>query len=172
MLFIIAVGSVGSIYINKMAEASDEMFNDRLVPVKELLEMRGNYRSAASSSLEYSMTNNEEKKLELEQTINELLVFNKQILENYAKTQPTGEVVDVLEELKNTNMTYETNLRELIQINKTQGVEAAWVYAQENFNDVRVATGELSDKLINLNVQAAEQTNQTNKEINKMHGFS
>lgn len=163
MLFIIAVGFIGSTYINKMAEASDEMFNARLVPVKELLEMRGNYRSAASSSLEYSLAD-EERRLQLEQTIDQLLASNKQILANYEKTKPTGEVLDVFEELKNTNITYEKNLLELIQINKTQGSEAAWAYGKDNFNDYRIATGELADKLVDLNLQAAEQTNQTNKE--------
>lgn len=164
MLFLISVGSVGSIYINKMANASDEMFNDRLVSVKNLLEMRGNYRSAASSSLEYSMTDDEDRRGQLEQTINDLLVANNEILAYYEKTQPRGEMKEVFSELKTNNLTYDENLRELININKTQGAEAAWAYAQQNFNDVRIATGELADNLIDLNVQAAEQTNLMNKE--------
>lgn len=163
MLFLIAVGSVGSVYINKMAKASEEMFNDRLVPVKELMVMRGNYRAVASSSLEHLMATDEKRQEELEKTINDLLQHNKQILEIYEKSQPVGDVKEVFEELKNINDDYEKTLLELIAINKTTGPEAAYMYANENFTDVRVAVGEYADKLVDLNVVAAEQTDKTNQ---------
>lgn len=164
MLFVIAIGYVGSIHIKKMAEASEEMFNERLVPVKELMAMRGNYRSLGSSSLEHLMATDEKRKEELEETINDFLRDNKQILSDYEKTQPTGEIQEVFEELKNINDEYEIIMAEIIDINNKDGQEAAYEFAGKNFTEVRVAVGEFADKLVDLNVEAAEKNNQTNQQ--------
>jgi methyl-accepting chemotaxis protein len=73
MMFLVVIGTVGFSYLNKIAEASEEMYKDRLIPVKELMVMRGNYRSVASSSLELLMATDEKRKRELENTITDSL---------------------------------------------------------------------------------------------------
>lgn len=163
MVFLISVGIVGDIYLNKMAKESEDMYTSRLIPIKNLMVMRGNYRSVASSTLELLVSSDKNRKKELQNTIADLLKQSDQIITDYEKTNLTSSDKKILEQLKKDIQVYKTGEQQIIDFVNAGKSDEAYKYATSNFTKPRVAIGVDADKLIELNTQIAKKANITNQ---------
>jgi methyl-accepting chemotaxis protein len=156
ILFISGVGFTGFLYMNKMTHLAHEVYSDRLVPIRELNDIR--YYNFINKDLTYELIISETK-TEQDQYQNQIqknledisvrLEHIQKILHTDAEKEIWSQVLTKIQELREAR----TNaLKFLDEKNK----EAAQVAFNNEYVPVMKDINELLNKLVEINVDEAE----------------
>lgn len=164
ILFLAGANFVGFTYMTKMAHNSEDMYNDRLIPIKDLVLIQSNNHTLDSYVLEMMITNNNIITADLEKKVNEVLNQNKELFERYA-----AKGLDKVEKgkydplLYNYNI-YEKELQTVIGLTKKGQKKEAYNYYLTKVKDVKEVITTKSEELSDYNIEIADQLNDQNKE--------
>ncbi|TQR19369.1 methyl-accepting chemotaxis protein [Psychrobacillus vulpis] len=163
IIFLMGVSVTGFTYMNSMAKNSEDMYQQNLLPIKDLDMISTNNRTLDSYVLELMITNDTANKVELKKKINEVLKQNDELFTVYEQSN-----LDSFEKERYEPFikAFETYRKELIHvfflIDKGQQKEA-YDYYSTKVKKVRGIITANSAELSDHNISMAKQLNATDK---------
>ena len=160
------IGFRGISEIKKINSNSTSMYEDNLIHLKTVEELKANFLQIHSDLLELLTTKDEDRKRAIESEIEILTDEDMKISERFKNTDETGEEKDLLDKfikLHEEYMMARKDFMELINQNK-------YAEAQMAFEMVTVARDKTFDsinQIIDSNVKEAENSNNMNNSIFK-----
>lgn len=160
------IGFRGISEIKKINSNSTSMYEDNLIHLKTVEELKANFLQIHSDLLELLTTKDEDRKQAIESEIEILTDEDMKISERFKNTGETGEEKDLLDKfikLHEEYMMARKDFMELINQNK-------YAEAQMAFEMVTVARDKTFDsinQIIDSNVKEAENSNNMNNSIFK-----
>lgn len=159
-----SVGVLGVSYIKKMAAGSDIMFNDNLIPLNKIMQIRVNARASDAYTLELLATEDPERNQELIAEITSAWEEIDGLISEVEGIQLTAEEKSLINQYKERSEALNNSRNEVIklaEVNKND--EAYAVYLEE----VETNRGLLNDTLKSLQkttIDNAEAINTLNQE--------
>ncbi|MGD9581389.1 MAG: methyl-accepting chemotaxis protein [Vampirovibrionia bacterium] len=147
-VFIFAVGVTG-IYFNKKAEtAMNEMYNDNLIPIKNLLTVRINYNAIKFDLIKMINLDTQSEIQEMLNDIDKRTTNNKELLEAYSKRNLQDFEKEKLTQIQKYIVDFEAVEKQLIKLTdekkRTQAYQLMYD-SKEEINNLFAALGELAD---------------------------
>lgn len=165
IIFLISISAIGYIYMSQMSKNTEEMYTDRLIPIKTINLIRNNMRALDSFVLELIITDDRAKQVDLETKITERFEQNNQLLKEYEATGLVGEAKQNFSHLQEHLKSYESELNKISQLALAGKSQEAYTNYSTQLNSVRVAVSGYSDVISDSNIKASEQLNQINAEM-------
>lgn len=157
------IGLVGFLYVKEMANKSEIMYNDILMPNEWLAQIRIDNRAIDTYTLQLLLTKSTSENNELKQNIDSMIEEIIEITNQY-------KTVDLTTEEANTFQAYQEKIKELSDSRnhvlalaiENKNEDAYQLYVQE-VSGKRAEVNELLSKLQQLNQDYANSINQQNK---------
>ena len=157
------IGLVGFLYVKEMANKSEIMYNDILMPNEWLAQIRIDNRAIDTYTLQLLLTKSTSENNELKQNIDSMIEEIIEITNQY-------KTVDLTSEEANTFQAYQEKIKELSDSRnhvlalaiENKNEDAYQLYVQE-VSGKRAEVNELLSKLQQLNQDYANSINQQNK---------
>lgn len=166
-IFMITVGCTG-IYFNKKAEvAMNEMYNDRLLPIRPLLMVRVNYNAIKFDLLKIINLDNKKERQILLDDMDKRSKENKQLMETYSNNSLTDYEKENLTKLDKYISDFKTIQQEILKLSNNNKKQEAYqlIYdSKEQIGNIFNTLGDLAD----FNIKRAKELNQINKKESKM----
>jgi methyl-accepting chemotaxis protein len=163
IVFLAAVSVAGFSYMNTMAKNSEDMYQNRLIPIKDLILIRNYNRTLDSYALELMITGDTAIKADLQKKLNDVLTQNKQTLKEYSETGLDSFEKEKYEPLMYNFNEYEKELAHVVDLaNKGQKKEA-YDYYVTKVKEVRRVISDSSKELSDYNIKIADQLSSANK---------
>ncbi|OIJ12036.1 hypothetical protein BKP35_11135 [Anaerobacillus arseniciselenatis] len=163
MFFLLFVGISSYYQINEMSSASEEMYNERLLPIMWFDEVQINLAHIDAGLLRLILT---EDRLEKDTVIADMRDRSLRIddlLYDYQNKDLENEVVDMIFQLKNRLNEYHRDRQTMVDLAVIQDSEAAFSYYEET-EQSRESINELVAELAEYNEVIAGQLNNANQE--------
>ncbi|KMY54253.1 hypothetical protein AC623_10175 [Bacillus sp. FJAT-27231] len=157
LLFIIAVGGFGYYNMSQMADRSNTLYQDRLLPIKWINDLRAQTRANEALVKEYILVKDQQKEQAILDEIQKRYKNIEKDLSLYKKTNlmdyETERLPQIDEELKQI----QEKRQQLYALKAKSGPDAAFRYYEQNLkqllNDLNVTLQELAD----YNASSAEK---------------
>lgn len=161
--FMIAVGYVGYHYLLQSHHGMEEMYEDRLLPVKWINENRNYMRVIEADLLSLMMTNDSAEKAMLKQDIDTRIAAFDKNMTNYEKTNLDSFQTDILKELHQHLKVYREARKTVIELAmQNKNTEAHQLFQQS----VKPVMKDFQKNLIDIaeyNAKLADEINQRNE---------
>jgi len=159
VVFVAIMAIVGFVFTKKGADGMTSMYKDRLVPIKQLGQMRINANANMANLLAMISERNPQVKAAYAEDIKKRVVETKELLAAYEATELAPEEKVVLGKYKESMDKYIEARTEVLNLALAGKKDAAWnVYRNKTlpiFKDYVSYIGELSD----INVKIADDSN-------------
>ncbi|MBU8879938.1 MCP four helix bundle domain-containing protein [Bacillus sp. FJAT-29790] len=162
IIFLISVSAIGYIYMSQMSKNTEEMYSNRLIPIKNLNLIRNNNRALDSFVLELMITTDRAKKVDLESRINERFDQNLQLMNEYEGIYLNTDEKQNFSHFKEHLKTYELELQGIVKLALEGKTTEAYSIYSTRLNDVRVGVSGYSDVLSENDIKAADDLSKTN----------
>ena len=160
-LFLIIASIVGYGYIQSGQKKIQQMYNDRLIPVKELMLARVNLNASKANIYDMITTTDYRKKIELKNNIESRLTESDKIFKDYEQRKLDTFELSTLDELKNLLSEYRPLRGQTMQLAmEGKNAQALSVFrnADNKFGNIVKTIEKLTDysaeKADNLNTQS------------------
>lgn len=162
VILVIGVGTEGIIFTDKLAERSRETYNQNLIPIYLVTEIRANNRAIESFLLEDLLTREEDRSEQLTVEIQDKIMQNNELMnqlesiefKNLQITAGIDEYVSMLED-------YRTQRDSIIQLaDKNMNEEGYQIFSGSTFNDSRTRMVGLLDNVAASLVADAQAHNE------------
>lgn len=160
------IGLKGISEIKKINSNSTSMYEDNLIHLKTVEELKANFLQIHSDLLALLTTKDADHKQAIESEIEKLTEEDMKISEEFKNTSETGEEKELLEnfiKLHEEYMMSRKDFMDLIDANKYDEAQAAF----QTVTEARDKTFDSINQIIDSNVKEAENTNNTNNSIFK-----
>jgi methyl-accepting chemotaxis protein len=160
------IGVMGISEMKKINSNSASMYEDNLIHLKTVEELKANFLQIHSDLLSLLTTKDADHKKAIESEIEKLTEEDMKISEEFKNTSETGEEKDLLEnfiKLHEEYMMARKNFMDLIDANKYDEAQTAF----QTVTEARDKTFDSINKIIDSNTKEAENTNNTNNLIFK-----
>lgn len=160
--FVAVVALVGFFFVKKGSDSMASMYNDRLIPIKQLGQMRVNANANMSNLLAMILENNSQERLAYYIDIKKRLIETKKLLADYEATTLTPEERKLLDEYKVSLNKYAQARTKVINLALSGNRTTAWnVYHKETLPIFKEYVGYIG-KLSDLNASIAADINTQN----------
>ncbi len=160
---ILAVGATGYIYMNQMAQNSEEMYDHRLLPLQYVDQIKTNNRSLDSYTLEYILNEDSSVTKELLTSTQEKEAETRELIASFraaSNTQVNQDLITQFEELFDTYITKVYSLQSRgVSLDKEDAYE---VYTTE-IKETRRALNEIGDQIGANIIASSEKLSESNK---------
>ncbi len=157
MALIATVALVGYIYMDNMVSSAEEMYQDRLIPAKELNEARAHNRANEAALKELMLTNNDQRILALNDEIRNRVGEVHLIINSYKQTFLLPYEAERLPLLENAIATYGAERETVMAMIEDDQKEQAYTYfytvAYPELNEMN----RIFDDLATFNANEAER---------------
>jgi len=159
LFFVTVVGVVGYCYSSKANNAITSMYNDRLVPIRDLSLMRVNSNAGNANLLAILLSDTMQKKITYNVDIKKRAVENNELLKAYESSVLTKDEQELLPEMKKNRDKYVESRNKVIELayaGKSQaGLQLYRIETKKAFSDYIVVLNKLTD----INVKIAADMN-------------
>ncbi|WP_391204026.1 methyl-accepting chemotaxis protein [Psychrobacillus sp. L4] len=163
IVFLAAVSVAGFTYMKTMANNSEDMYNNRLIPIKDLILIRNYNRTMESYALEMMITDDKSMKADLQNKLDDVITQNKQTLKEYFETGIDSFEKEKYEPLMYNFNVYEKELAYVIDLANKGQKQEAYNYYVSQVKDVRKVISDNSKELSEYNIKIADELSNTNK---------
>ncbi|WP_391117426.1 methyl-accepting chemotaxis protein [Psychrobacillus sp. L3] len=163
IVFLAAVSVAGFTYMKTMANNSEDMYHNRLIPIKDLILIRNYNRTMESYALELMITDDKSMKADLQNKLDEVITQNKQTLKEYFETGLDSFEKEKYEPLMYNFNVYEKELAYVIDLANKGQKQEAYNYYVAKVKEVRKVISDNSKELSEYNIKIADQLSSTNK---------
>lgn len=160
ILFIGVVGGTGFIYMNDMAQNTQTMFKDRLIPIKQIQTIQTNQRKIDTYIMEMMITNDTERTKSLIENINNNMDANDQLLSDYEKGR-SNYVQERIKKYYEIRNNYKKELQNTIELAVATKNEQAYNNFMNVVKPLRNSMGEITDELTKYNENQANDLNKS-----------
>lgn len=165
IIFLISISAIGYVYMNQMSNNTEEMYKERLIPIKNINLIRNNNRALDSFVLELIITDERAKQVDLETKINERFEQNSQLMAEYEGTGLNAEEKQNFNHLQEHLKAYERELNGIVDLALAGKSMDAYTAYSTKLSNVRVAVSGYSDVISDSNIKASEHLNQVNEKM-------
>ncbi|MCA1030894.1 methyl-accepting chemotaxis protein [Bacillus timonensis] len=160
---LISVGSIGYYYMNSMKENSEEMYNDRLLPVRWLNIIRANSYIIKVNLLEYMLATDSTRQKELLKEVEGYIKESDQLLGKYESLKLDPYELENLETFKKLMEDYR---QERIRVYNmaSQDSEKAYAYFTSNVEPIVDELEKVIRSLAQYNSDVAKELNKQNEQ--------
>lgn len=165
VIFLLIISGGGFYYINDMAKKSSEMYNELLLPIQNIGEIRTDIRAMDSFILELMITKDANRNADLQTNISERAESIKDSIVKFeASFNENEDEQKLLESLKSNVDGYLSTMADVIDLaSQNQNDEAYSMYTTTLF-DFGVNMASDARNLMTLCSEHANQLNETNKQ--------
>ncbi|MCY9670476.1 methyl-accepting chemotaxis protein [Paenibacillus alginolyticus] len=156
ILFLLIVGITGYFYMDKMSSNSTRMYEESLLSVKWINQLKSNFNETEANLLEMMLSTDVKYKVKLKVKLDENSAKNKELVTKIAGIALNQEETDAFKSFEALNL----KLREVIVStieHATQNNQVAYQVYNNEVSPQGVKTIEALDKLVLLKEFAAEQ---------------
>jgi methyl-accepting chemotaxis protein len=164
------VGSVGYKYMKEMAQGTEIIYQENLLPIQWLGQIRINNRAIDSYTLESMLTKDANKYEELMNEIEKARNENATFIEQYEKLHLFPEAIELLKTYKTDLKGYQEARQEALDLAAVNKNEDAYIYYNEVVIEKRTVVNEVISKLQEFSVENAERINK--EDSDKVHTAS
>ena len=163
--FLLIISFDGFYYINDMAKKSSEMYDESLLPIEYISQLRSNFSDVDSYILELMITKDANRNTELLANISKSGESIRDLLIKFEDSYTGKEdEKELLESLKSNLDGYFSTMTNIINLaNKNQNEEAYSAYTKASDDLIKKVETD-TDKLIALCVDDADQLNKINEQ--------
>jgi len=163
--FLLIISFNGFYYINDMAKKSSEMYDESLLPIEYISQLRSNFSDVDSYILELMITKDANRNTELLANISKSGESIRDLLIKFEDSYTGKEdEKELLESLKSNLDGYFSTMTNIINLaNKNQNEEAYSAYTKASDDLIKKVETD-TDKLIALCVDDADQLNKINEQ--------
>jgi methyl-accepting chemotaxis protein len=158
------VGAVGLNYVRDMAHKSEYTYEENLIPIQWLDEIRLNHRALDSYTLELMIATDSSRKFELKERMDSLVEETEAIIKKYEKASLTAEERKKFDQYKQYKNQLRDSRKEAIQLALQNRDEEAYKIYIEKVAPQRTLANNALTELGELNAKIAAQTNVQNKQ--------
>lgn len=162
ILFMVAVGGMGTLRLNAMNQSMDDLYNKRIIPILNVSDIKENAYKIRLTSVKLLTYNNTMDIDQAEEEIEALRERNNILLEEYTKTSITPEESVLLEEFKNRIAAYRASQESYFAQIRNGNQDLALI----EFENMSIAANNMAETLTalsELNKAIAEDVNIENK---------
>ncbi|MGY3186822.1 methyl-accepting chemotaxis protein [Lysinibacillus sp. TE18511] len=165
VVFLLIISFNGFYYINDMAKKSSEMYDESLLPIEYISQLRSNFSDVDSYILELMITKDANRNTELLANISKSGESIRDLLIKFEDSYTGKEdEKELLESLKSNLDGYFSTMTNIINLaNKNQNEEAYSAYTKASDDLIKKVETD-TDKLIALCVDDADQLNKINEQ--------
>lgn len=160
---IIAVGATGFIYMNQMAQNSENMYDHRLLPLQYVDQIKTNNRSLDSYTLEYILNEDSSVTKELLTSTQEKEAETRELIASFraaSNTQANQDLITQFEELFDSYIVKVYSLQSRgVSLDKDEAYE---VYTTE-IKETRRELNAIGDQIGNNIIATSEKLSESNK---------
>ncbi len=160
VIFLGGVGFTGYFFMKKMEHNSASMYNDRLLPIQWLNQIRINNRAIETFVFELMITTDATKKDSLKKQIDERAEENDKFLKEYEQTKLDAKEVELLTAYKELFPRFREERTKAIEIAMQHNNKEAYDYYATNAAKLREDLNDLLNELQDYNRIVAENLNQ------------
>ncbi|HJV45875.1 MAG TPA: methyl-accepting chemotaxis protein [Bacillota bacterium] len=162
--FCAGIGYVGYHYTKNMAQNSQDMFQNRLIPVSDLLQIKSNNHVIENDLLELMITEDSSINTEVKKDIDAKAEENNQLMQNYEKTKLDTKETEMATKYKEILKTYRDIRKEVIDLAmENKDKEAFNVYVTK-VKTINTQLNQSLKELTNYNLDIATKTNLSNSD--------
>lgn len=158
------VGFIGISEIRKINSNSNSMYEDNLIPLRTVGELKENFLQIHSDLISLLTTKDAIKKKELETEIEKLTEEDMIISEEFKNSNATGEEKELLSNFIKLHEEYMMERKDFMSLINADKYDEAQM-AFEMVTESRNKTFDSINKIIELNLQEAKNANNTNNSI-------
>jgi methyl-accepting chemotaxis protein len=160
---IVAVGGAGYIYMNQMAQNSEEMYNHQLLPLQYVDQIKTNNRALDAYTLEYILNENSNVTAELLKSTQDKEKHSRDLIASFKESSNTQVNQDLMTQFEEKFDTYIVKVYSL----QSRGValdkeEAYEVYITE-IKETRRVLNEIGDQIGANIIASSDKLNEDNK---------
>jgi methyl-accepting chemotaxis protein len=159
LLFLGVVGGVGSLNSQQMAQNSQAMYEDRLLPIEWLGQIRINNRVIDSDMLELIMSNDAAEKKQMDADISRLKEENNKLIAQYEATKLDLKEIELLKKYKVELEAYRAARAANIQLGLANRNAEAYKDFTDHVRPMREQISKTLKELGEYNHQVAEKLN-------------
>ncbi|TXK79346.1 methyl-accepting chemotaxis protein [Paenibacillus sp. N3.4] len=156
IFFLLIVGATGYYYMDKMASNSTKMYEESLLSVKSINQLKANFSETESNLLEMMLSIDVKYKAKLKAKLDENTMINNELVTKIARMASNEEEAIAFRNFEGPNMTYREAIVSTMGQASQNNQVAYQVYNLE-VSPKRDKTIEMLNKLVALKESAAEQ---------------
>ena len=156
ILFLLIVGITGYYYMDKMSSNSTRMYEESLLSVKWINQLKSNFNETEANLLEMMLSTDVKYKVKLKVKLDENSAKNKELVTKIAGIALNQEETDAFKSFEELNLKYRDVIVRTIE-HATQNNQVAYQVYNNEVSPQGDKTIEALDKLVLLKEFAAEQ---------------
>jgi methyl-accepting chemotaxis protein len=156
ILFLLIVGITGYYYMDKMSSNSTRMYEESLLSVKWINQLKSNFNETEANLLEMMLSTDVKYKVKLKVKLDENSAKNKELVTKLAGIALNQEETDAFKSFEELNLKYRDVIVKTIE-HATQNNQVAYQVYNNEVSPQGDKTIEALDKLVLLKEFAAEQ---------------
>ncbi|KRF18479.1 methyl-accepting chemotaxis protein [Paenibacillus sp. Soil787] len=156
ILFLLIVGITGYFYMDKMSSNSTRMYEESLLSVKWINQLKSNFNETEANLLEMMLSTDVKYKVKLKVKLDENSAKNKELVTKIAGISLNQEETDAFKSFEELNLKYREVIVSTIE-HATQNNQVAYQVYNNEVSPQGDKTIEVLDKLVLLKEFAAEQ---------------
>jgi methyl-accepting chemotaxis protein len=162
IFFMITIGLTGFLYMNKMAQNSSEMYENRLIPVKQMQSIQINLRKADTYVMEMMLTEDLERTKSLIGNLQTISEENASIISEYEKGR-SNYVLGRLAEYKELTAQYDDKMSIVTEAALNNMNKEAYTDYSEEMKPLRKEIDAIVTELTSYNQKQADELNSDNE---------
>lgn len=162
ILFLALTGALGSYYLYQMSHRSQDMYQERLLPVQWLNEFKTNTIDLETKVLQLTLETDEPRQANLETAYNELIAVNNNLLLRYQSMSLNAEQQQTYEDFMEELSKYRDIRGNVMRLARTDEDAKAYALYSVTLDIARTRFLEKLDQLVEMNEKSAEDMNADN----------
>lgn len=160
---IIAVGATGFIYMNQMAQNSEDMYDHRLLPLQYVDQIKTNNRSLDSYTLEYILNEDSSVTKELLTSTQEKEAETRELIASFRASSNTQVNQDLITQFEELFDSYIVQVYSLQSRGITLDKEEAYEVYTTDIKETRRALNGIGDQIGGNIIATSKKLNETSK---------
>ncbi|MFX3673606.1 MAG: methyl-accepting chemotaxis protein [Paenisporosarcina sp.] len=157
------VGFTGFLYMQQMAQNSEDMYENRLLPLQYIDQIKTNNRALDSFTLEFILNDDSTVTSELLEMTQDKEEHTQSLIEAFKKSSLTQEEVELMSQFEELFQTYITQVYSLQSRGSSLDQEAAYKFYVDEIKQKRQTLNEIGDEIGKIIIDSSNELNQTNK---------
>lgn len=163
LIFLVIIGGIGFYYFKLFNNNSEDMYNNKLLPVQYIEEAKNANNSLNTDIFELMVTEDNNRNNELKQSIvNKIELLNK-YMDEYSNTQLDQFEIETLKQYKENSVAAGKVITDIVNLAIANKNEEAYALYNQNLSSLNQKISKNLSDLTDYNVKAADQINQENQ---------
>lgn len=160
VIFLVITGATGAIYMNQMEQNSKMMYDNNLLPIAWLDQIRSNNRAIDSYMLELLITKDPVVNKDLQTKTEEKLASTKQLISQYKKTKLDSVEKEKLAEFEDSFEIYSNNVHDVEHLAVQNKNDEAYAMYTNELQEIRSAVNDLAKDISGYKIELADKLNE------------